>query len=59
MTVSMGAAYGMPPLSLQDATAGSSPATNPLNHPAKRFGFSAYALLLIAVAILYFWKGRK
>lgn len=59
MSFSTAASYGMPPLMLADASVGSTPSVNPLAHPAKRFGFGLYAVILIGVAILYFWKGRK
>jgi hypothetical protein len=30
-----------------------------VSHPAIKFGASTYAIILIAIAGLYFWKGKK
>ncbi len=59
MTIATGASYGYPPLTMQDMSVGGGYQPHPLAHPAKLFGFSAYAVILIGVAALYFWKGRK
>ena len=58
MTVATGASYGYPPLSMQDMTAGQTVGLHPMAHPATKIGFGVYAVALLVVAGLYFWKGR-
>ncbi len=58
MTIATGSAYGLPPMSMSDMGAGQSVAIHPTAHPAFKFGFVAYAVILLVVAGLYFWKGR-
>ncbi len=58
-TVSTAASYGLPPIAMQDMAAGVGPATHPFDRPFFKGGFSIYAILLVGVAVLYFWRGRK
>jgi hypothetical protein len=44
---------------MADMAAGQATSLPAVHHPAVKMGFGVYALALLVVAGLYFWKGRK
>lgn len=58
-TVTTAASYGAPPYALNSVGVGVGVQANPNSHPVVKWGFSAYAVALIAVATIYFIWGRK